>query len=55
MAEMRVDLRKAESGDEVEKKLAAAVAIEVQAGNLVFYGYDKGVAVYRKVPRVVTQ
>jgi len=51
MAEMRVDIKKAEAGDPVEKKIAEAVAREVRAGNLMFWGYDNGVAVYRKLPR----
>ena len=51
MAEFRLDVKKAEAGDPVEKKIAEAVAKEVRAGNLAFWGYDNGVAVYRKVPR----
>lgn len=53
MSEVRVNLDKAAAGDRVERAMAEAVAREVQAGNLVFRGYDRGLAVYGKKPMKV--
>jgi len=53
--EMRVDPRKVAAGDHVETKIMKAVEREVKAGNLVFRGYDHGVAVYGKLPMKVPE
>lgn len=46
MNEVRVNLRKVESGDVIEKTLAESVQREIDAGNLEFKGFERGVAIY---------
>lgn len=52
MTEVRLDPRKVTT-DPAERAKADRVAAEVRAGNLVFRGYDHGVAVYGKVYKEV--